>query len=70
MKRYQYPPSLFVACLKWLRLQQGQDGSELKPVTRCSMYSDSTMIYLFWQYLLILTKIDCLMGKHFCIIQT
>ena len=37
------PSALLVARLKWLRLQQGRDGSKLEPVTRSSMYSDSTM---------------------------
>ena len=41
MKRYQYPSALLVARLKWLRLQQGRDGSKLEPVARSSMCSDS-----------------------------
>ena len=45
MKRYQYPPTLIVARLKWLPLQWGRDGSKLEPVTRSSMYSGSLPFY-------------------------
>ena len=37
------PSALLEARLKWLRLQQGRDGSKLEPVIRSSMYCDSTM---------------------------
>ena len=41
------PSALLVTRLKWLRLQQSQDGSKPEPVTRSRMYSDSTItIYL------------------------
>ena len=33
------PSALLVARLKWLRLQQGQDGSKLELVTRSSKYT-------------------------------
>ena len=41
--RNEIPSAHLVARLKWLRLQQGRDGSKLEPVTSSSMYSDSTM---------------------------
>ena len=36
------PSALLVARLNWLRLHQGRDDFKLEPVTRSSIYSDST----------------------------